>query len=430
MIKTNAIKAISLLWVGSLAGAGFAFLTQVLLARGLGSSSFGIFFSSLSTITLLAPLAGFGISQFWLKIFGAEGWAAIRWIKPSIKFVVVSTTLLILVVIFGTAFFNHDVESKKILTILSFYILGQLSVELVSSKLQLEERYTRLALWQLLPHLLRFIIVLAATTFYAEYISVYIYALFYSAVAIVFFVFSLPELLAMKNGDFKLRGHKQAALLSRASDPTALNAASESWPFGIAAFAYLIYFQSNIILLKYISGNQEAGLYSVAFTIMTAVYLLPSVIYQRFLTPKIHRWANHEPEKFYKVYRTGNWVMLVLGAAAMIAIYILADWAVPLFFGEQYRESAEILKILSLSAPIIFVAFSAGATLVTQQHMKIKVKYMMAVALINLLLNLLLIPKLHTTGAAIATVISNTILLILYMYGAKKFVFKIVQVKS
>ncbi len=429
-MKKNAIKAISLLWIGSLSGAGFAFLTQVLLARGLGSASFGIFFSALSTITLLAPLAGFGISQFWLKAFGAEGWAAVRWIKPSIKFVAVSTIILMLIIIFGAGTFSHDSESQHILMVLSFYILGQLSVELVSSKLQLEERYTKLALWQLLPHLLRFIIVLVATTVYIEYISVEVYALFYAAVAIVFFIFALPELSAMKNGVLKLKGHAHNSLGGDRTNPTALTAASESWPFGMAAFSYLIYFQSNIVLLKYMSGNQEAGIYSVAFTIMTAVYLLPSVIYQRFLTPKIHRWANHEPEKFYQVYRTGNWAMLVLGAAAMITIYISADWAVPLFFGEQYRASAGILKILSLSAPIIFVASSAGATLVTQQHMKIKVKYMMSVALINLVLNLLLIPKLHTTGAAIATVISNAILLAFYMYGAKKFVFQSAKARS
>src|SRR5687767_12146338 len=83
MNKTTAFKAISLLWVGSLAGAGFAFLTQVFLARKLGSNDFGAFSSALTTITLLAPLAGFGISQYWLKAFGQEGWAAKRWLKPS-----------------------------------------------------------------------------------------------------------------------------------------------------------------------------------------------------------------------------------------------------------------------------------------------------------------------------------------------------------
>ncbi|RON08592.1 polysaccharide biosynthesis protein [Pseudomonas brassicacearum] len=425
MNKTTALKAISLLWIGSLAGAGFAFLTQVLLARKLGSNDFGAFSSALTTITLLAPLAGFGISHYWLKAFGQEGWTAKRWLKPSFQFIILSTLLLMCSIAAWALYSSNERLTQNLLLILSLCILGQLSVELVSSKLQLEEKYLHLALWQILPNFLRCSMVFITVVMSSMPLAREYYAVFYSVIAVVFFLLGIPQLLHMINGKLALKGHELTAELTVPSvRPSLLSVAGASWPFGVAVFSQLIYFQSNIILLKHLSSNSAAGIYSVAFTIMTAVYLLPGVMYQRFLLPKMHRWANHDPEMFYQVYRKGNWLMVLLGTLAMLVILVCSDWAVPLLFGEAYREASSVLKILSLSAPVIFLAFSPGATLVTQEHMKVKVKYMALVAIINVFLNLLLIPRFDLHGAAAATVVSNLLLLSLYFYGAQRLVFK------
>ncbi|MCY1308808.1 hypothetical protein D9M70_588450 [compost metagenome] len=107
----------------------------------------------------------------------------------------------------------------------------------------------------------------------------------------------------------------------------------------------------------------------------------------------------------------------------MLAIWGAAFWAIPLLFGKQYLQAIILLNILAVCAPILFVASSVGATLVTQEHMAKKVKYMGAVAVLNIALNLLLIPEFEAVGAAVATVISNLVLLIVYCGAAQKFVF-------
>ena len=115
--------------------------------------------------------------------------------------------------------------------------------------------------------------------------------------------------------------------------------------------------------------------------------------------------------------------MLILGLIAMILVWLLSDLSIPFLFGYEYKNAVPILNILAVSSPIIFVAFSAGATLVTQEHMKRKVKYMGIVALVNLSLNLLIIPFYGALGAAITTVLSNLLLLIFYYLGSQKYVF-------
>jgi O-antigen/teichoic acid export membrane protein len=229
----------------------------------------------------------------------------------------------------------------------------------------------------------------------------------------------------MERGIFYLKGHTFGDSVIQVDKPNTTTLASHACPFGLASFFHLIYFQSRIVLVKYFVDNETAGIYYVAFTIMVAVYLLPTVIYQKFLLPKMHRWANHDRNKFYEVYRRGNIAMLFLGVFIMILLWLLAPIFVPFIFGTQYADAVILLNVLSLCAPIVFIAFSAGATLVTQDHMKKKVKYMGFVAIINIFLGLILIPIYGAIGAAISTVVSNLILLIIYYIAAQKIVFSL-----
>ncbi|MDA7088509.1 flippase [Pseudomonas sp. SA3-5] len=421
MGKKQAVKAVSLLWLGSILGAGCAFFTQVLLARALGPATLGAFAAALGVVILVAPLASFGVGGFWLKVFGQEGWQAVRWLRGSLKYALVTTCLVLAALLAWAAFGPHDVTTRGLLIVLSSYLLGQVAVELVSAKLQLEERYLALAIWQFLPHLLRLLLVVMLFLAMVKLLTLWNIAYAYTVISIGVFILGAFFMWRMYCGQLALKGHGEKNV--QAEQPVAIASIREvivqSWPFGLAGVFHLIYFQSDIILLKYIAGNAAAGIYNVAFVIMAAVYMLPSVIYQKFLLPKIHRWAIHDRQRFYKVYRAGNWVMLVSGLLSMLAIWLLAPWGVHLLFGEQYMSAVLPLSILALAAPVRFVATSVGSTLVTQNNMHRKVYYMGVTAMINLGLNFFLIPTYGVMGAAVATVVSEVVLLLIYFWGAR-----------
>jgi O-antigen/teichoic acid export membrane protein len=421
--KKQALKAISLLWLGSLLGAGCAFLTQVILARQLGPAEFGAFATAFAMVTMLMPLAGFGVAQYLLKAFGKEGWVAIRFFPASFRFVLMSTSTVTIVLIGWSIFGVHDESLRTTIAILSTYIMGQVAVELVSSKLQLEERYVHLALLQFSPHFIRLLLVVLLTFWTTEWLSVENVAYAYSTVAIGLALLGVSSLFKVLNGKLNLKGHVKPPGDSTELVPDVKAVITQSWPFGLAGLFHFIYFQSDIVLIQFIMGVETAGIYNVAFTIMVAVLLFPSIIYQKFLLPKMHRWANHDRERFYQVYRQGNVIMLVLGLVAMILIWIIMPWVVPLLFGNAYQGSIDLLLVLALSAPILFVASSVGATLVTQSHIKNKVKLMGGVAILNIILNLVLIPRFGAIGAAFATVFSNFVLLVIFYISAQKLVF-------
>lgn len=420
------MKAVSLLWLGSLLGAGCAFLTQVILARQLGPSNFGIFAAALATITLLTPLAGFGVSGYWLKAFGKEGWQAIRWLPGSFRFATLSTFIVVLCLVGWAILGPHDDLTTTVLLLLTFYVFGQLVVGLVSSKYQLEERYLSLAIWQFAPHFLRLFLVAAlvyATTFVP---NVKFVAYAYAMVSLVFFTVGSVFLFRMYQGAFFLQGHGVVDAVKKQNKydfPGTFQVAIQSLPFGLVGILYLIYFQSNLILLNYLSGPESAGIYNVAFVVMAAVYLLPSVIYQKYLLPKLHRWAIHDHARFYQVYRLGNLAMLGAGSVAMIMLWLIMPWGVPFLFGDEYARSVEVIMILALCAPVRYLSSSAGAFLATKDHMKNKAYILAFAAIFNIILNVFLIHLYGYIGAAISTLITEVVVIVMIHYYVRKYIF-------
>ena len=189
----------------------------------------------------------------------------------------------------------------------------------------------------------------------------------------------------------------------------------ESAPFGLAGLFYLIYFQSDLIFLKYLVGEQAAGIYAASFAVLMVIYYIPGIIYQKYLLPKIHAWANFDKEALLIVFQAGNGLMLSLGLILSLLIYFFAPLFVPLFFGSDYLESIKALQILAVCIPIRFLATSIESPLYTLNFMKWKTGIMGLVALLNIVLNYLLIPSFSYIGAAIATVISELTLLFLYL---------------
>ena len=426
----KARGAVSLLWFGSLVSAGLTFLTQVVLARELTSAGYGQFAAALATVTLLAPLTGFGVAGLWLKVFGAEGWGAVRWLLSSFRFVMLTTAMALLSLAAWAAWGPNDASMRQLLYLLLPVIVGHLFIQLVSCKLQLEERYRTLAVWQLLPNLARLLLVLMIVLIMVAPLSLNIVAVVYALVALATIIAGFPHLRSMAQRRFTLKGHPNPTTveierLAMVPPPRmrVFDIAQGAWVFGLGSMFHLVYFQSDVILLKYLVGNEPAGIYNVAFIVMTAAYLLPGIIYQKFLLPKIHRWANHDRARFLRVYRVGNGIMLLLGCGTTVGILLLAPLIVPLLFGKAYQEAADLLAVLAFCAPMRFLASSVGATLATQEHMQRKCGYMGAAAVVNVLLNLLLIPTYAAKGAAIATVLSEITVLALYLLGARRYVF-------
>lgn len=415
----TALGAMSMLWFATALGAGLTFLTQALLARKLGPASYGLFASSLATVTIVAPLAGFGLAQFWLKVFGGEGWAAERWLRPSARFIAFTTSLTIAIIL-AWAFAGAPADATVTLLVLLPVVPGVLGAALISSKLRLEERHRSLAMWQLTTPSSRFLVALLLLLM--PHPNGHEVAIGYGIVSIGVALLAAPQLIAMMRGELALHGHgPRPPVLQRGATPSATQLWSQAWAFGLSAVLYPIFFQISTVLVKYFDGNAGAGVFGIGLAVMSAVYLIPATLYQKFLLSKLQRWSVHDPAMFWRVYRHGNLAMLTTGVLLAGLVVLAAPWAVPLAFGSTYQAVVPVLLILSACIPLRFLSASVGSALLNERHMRYRVYVMGFSAAVVVALDCWLIPRLHERGAAIANVAGELVLLTLFHIGVNRF---------
>ena len=244
----------------------------------------------------------------------------------------------------------------------------------------------------------------------------------YGVVSLGVALLAAPQLLKMLRGGIHLHGHgPRPAVMPQGVTPGPFQVWTQAWAFGLSAVLYPIFFQISTVLLKYLDGNIEAGIFGIALAVMTAIYLIPATLYQKFLLSKLHRWAIHDTSKFWLVYRHGNLAMLVSGILLAAGVVLLAPWLVPLAFGEKYRAVVPVLLVLAVCIPIRFLSTAVGSALLNEQHMRYRVFAMGLSAAVVIVLNLALVPSLHERGAAIATVVGEAVLLLTMYAGVQRF---------
>lgn len=415
----RALFTVALLTGGSALGALMTFLAQTLLARGLGPAEYGLFASSLATVSMIAPLAGFGLSHFRMKVYGAEGWHANRWLRPSLQFIVVTTGVAFVLVLGWAVFVAQDSATRFMLLVLSPVVLGILAIELIINKTRLEERFIGMALWLLATPASRLAIAVVAVVL--PHIGARFVAVGYGLIALVVAIAAMPQIVAMMHGRIDLKGHGGRPQTDGAPIPSVRALWSEAWPFGVYAALYPVFYQVSTILLKYLAGDANAGRYSIALAVMTAIYLIPTNIYPKYLQPMLQRWVVHDRPKFWRVYRQSSMGMLVLGVGVGGVLVIAAPWVVPLVFGEQYRAVAGVLQVLALCVPIRFLSTAIGAALLTENHTRIRVYAIALSTLFTVGANVALIPIFQEHGAAWATVLGEIVLLLGTTWGAVRF---------
>lgn len=414
------ILSISFLFLGTALSALAGFLTKVIIARNSSPEVFGNYSTLLMTITTLAPLCGFGIQQYWLKVFGQHGVYGVIWVRSSLEFVILSS-LFIFTTLNIWFYLTLDSTYLKITaSILTFIIFNSVGSELFNSTLQIEGKYGYLSIWQLFQASFLLVSIFVLIHLFNTPLTELNISITQASISVIVALSIIPFIALFIRHQYKLVDIQQLEAFKKQFSPSIFKIIKEAAPFGIAGLFYLIYYQFGIVFVRQILGATEAGYYGAAFTFLSASLLVPGIIYQKFLLPKLHRWAYHDREKFIQSYIYGNYIMLTLGIIGLIALWLLAPYIIPMFFGDDYLPAIPIVQLMAINIPIVYVASSAGSLLVTQEHMKTKVYYMGISALISLILNPILILQFGVYGAIYTNIISNILILILYIRAVKR----------
>ncbi len=189
----------------------------------------------------------------------------------------------------------------------------------------------------------------------------------------------------------------------------------ESIPFSLSDLLAAIYLQADVTLLSLLLGNgRSVGLYATALSLVNALFVIPSSGYA-VMMPALTRYHLEEKEDFRGKVTKILLGFMVSGMVLGLALGISGRYVTALVLGESYQITGELLMIFS---PILFlksISFGAAAFLVAVEWQRNRVVVQLASACTNIILNLLIIPRLGIWGAATVYLTSELVLAIGYV---------------
>lgn len=182
---------------------------------------------------------------------------------------------------------------------------------------------------------------------------------------------------------------------------------------------------SDRYMVTYFFGDTVNGLYSAAYKIPTILTLVSSVFMEAWQysavsdTDAADKSVSHEAASFFgSVFAHYQSVIYVAGSA----IIGLSQLFIIILCADSYFEAWRYIPVLTLAA--IFSGFTsfAGSVYLVKKKSGLTFLTSMSGAVINVILNLLLIPKFEAQGAAIATLVSYLTVFVIRAVNARRYV--------
>lgn len=184
--------------------------------------------------------------------------------------------------------------------------------------------------------------------------------------------------------------------------------------FAVGIFG-LIYVKIDTIMLAFMVGEAVVGWYNAAYNLILGFGPIPQVFMMALLPFMSYTYVKSK-DSLRDVYEKSFKFLMVIGLPITVGIFLLADRLIILFYGQDFLNSVNALRILSLDVILKFLYLCTWFVLISMDKQKKLAIIAGGGVLLNIILNLFLIPNYSLIGAAIATIITESAILSFYLY--------------
>ncbi|MBE2219060.1 MAG: polysaccharide biosynthesis C-terminal domain-containing protein [Ignavibacteria bacterium] len=383
----------------------FSFLLLLLFARILEPDSYGAIVTIFTLSLTLAAIFDLGLPIYMQRQITIE-----PHISSEIFSAVFSTGLLIffLYLLAGSAYFLLFYSGLPfiIFIIVSVTIYSSQLVNLCNRALSAKEEFNGQFYAFLLPRVIILAVFLLSYFYFALSIEILLAAMLAGFILNLFFA-----LISLNKNGVKF-STKHFSLTS------VLPLLFSSLPLGLAVVFNYLYDKIDILIISKMLDFSSVAYYNIGYGLFKGAAISFSFI----LVPAFSRISGASRDKaavnvFFKEYTR---LMLVICIAAAAAAFFLADWIIQLLYTERFATSGAILKIL---APAIIAAGMnnlTGTTLNGMGYFKIVMFITLYALVLNVVLNILFIPRFGIHASAVISVITEYFIFIVELYYLRK----------
>ncbi len=394
-------KNISWIATSQLVSSICGFIWTILIARYLGVSDYGILGFAISFTGLLFITMDFGINSHIVRHVATEYESASKYLGNAIplKSIFSISTFIIAILILFLMGYNEITIIVTVLFILETVIktmCGTMDGVLMAFE---EGKYQAIHNYLSTFLLLFFVIIVI-------YFDLGIYGItmgyvISNAIGLVYLYYAMQKYIVKPKFELDLSFCKKITLAAL--------------PFAFTSLLYTIYYSIDVVMLTQISGDYATGIYNATYKLISALTLFYGV-YTAVIYPVMSKFFKNDKRLLLISYEKSiKYLMLIMIPLALSITFYSQD-IILLFFGQEYSDSASVLSILIWTVCLLFVC-GAGNLLLNASHKEVTVSKIYAIAApFNIILNLFMIPNFSYNGAAVSTVLSDILILIVQTY--------------
>ncbi len=194
----------------------------------------------------------------------------------------------------------------------------------------------------------------------------------------------------------------------------AVYALKSAFPFASSEFLGMVTLRADVVIIGLTLGEYATGIYSPAVGLINMAMLVPMAVYTVMVPVLGNLYRNHPQQANKSAYRT-----IALSAAIGLGLTVLFLAGAPLvvmILGDSYRQSVEVIRILSFVLLFKCVSFAMAAIMIATFKQAKRMIIQTIAAIVNVALNLLIVYQFGVKGVAGVYVVTEIILLIGYSW--------------
>lgn len=394
----DIVKSASTVYIGLFLELIIAFAAQVLAARHLSVSGFGGLTTGTALLDIGAIVGGLGLAAGLTRYLPRIGDAE----KRTLTAVTIGITAVVSVVcgafvVLNARFIATSVFGEPSVAV-SLQIFGAaipfsalLSVAIGGIRGQKESLY-QVFVKNIVHPIARFALVFVAVLYGLGQAAIA------SAYALPYVLSAVLALVLLHRTLPKTWGSVDRGLVESVT--------RYSLPFTISNISGFVYRSIDIFLILFIMSSTDVGIYGVAYAAVSFMGMF-STAFNYLASPIASEFDQAgDPEELLSLFGAVTRWLVVLSICGLIPLGVFATEFITVIYSSQYASGGTALTILAVGFAVKNVLSIHNSILEGLGRSKLLSYNSIAAALVNVLLNLVLIPVYGIVGAAVATGLS------------------------
>ncbi len=374
---------------------GASLVVGVWVARYLGVKQYGLFNYALAFVSLFSPIVTLGLDDVVIRHLVSKSSNKEELLGTTFGLKLLGGIVSVLLAV-GCTFFLGEKEPLKIWLVVILAVAGIFrateTIEIWFQS-QVKSKYT----------------VVAKNVAYLLNTLIKVGLILTKAPLLAFAWVTLAEFAMNAISLVMIYQTKGASLwLWKWNFSAAKTLLKESLPLIFSGFAILIFMKIDQIMLGQMIGDSEVGIYSAAVRISEIWYFIPTTIVAS-VAPSIYAAKEASESLYYKRIKQLLSLLAYISIAISVPMTFLSNNIIMVMFGSGYAEAGPILAVHIWTSLFVFMGVATTTWFIAENLNHVSLGKTLLGAILNIILNLLLIPKYAGLGAAIATIISQAV---------------------